>query len=96
MAFNPNDALAAMMTMQAMGMPMPPLPGAGSPPAASGPGMLPGGKNRINARCRDYDTKGFCLRGIACPFNHGDNSMIVPGQSEGKIVCCASLHKSLS
>ena len=28
-------------------------------------------KNRINVRCRDFDTKGFCERGNRCPFDHG-------------------------
>ena len=81
--FNPNDTMAAMMAMQAMGIPLPPVPGTETqrshgPPHSSG-------KNRINARCRDYDMKGICLRGVACPFNHGNNSVVVPSHSEGKI-----------
>ena len=87
-SFDPNDPVAAMIAMQALGMPLPPLPGAGSPTSFGPRGMqskpMGSGKNRIDARCRDYDTKGFCLRGIACPFNHGDNQVVVPGQSEGR------------
>ena len=91
MPFAPNDAMAAVMAMQAMGLPLlPGMQGASSPPngrrdsgGLSFPQLSGTGKNRIDARCRDYDTKGFCLRGIACPFNHGDNSVVVPGQSQG-------------
>ncbi|KAG0044824.1 hypothetical protein BGZ83_009901 [Gryganskiella cystojenkinii] len=28
-------------------------------------------------RCRDYDEKGFCLRGDACPFDHGDDRIVL-------------------
>lgn len=37
-------------------------------------------KTKINARCRDYDTKGYCARGNSCPFEHGNDHVIVPGQ----------------
>ena len=36
----------------------------------------PVGKRR--ARCRDYDTKGYCARGQACMFEHGDDPMFLP------------------
>jgi RNA-binding protein 26 len=80
--FNPNDAMAAVMAMQAMGIQLPTdISG-----AQNNDGQIIGpGKNRIDARCKDYDTKGYCLRGIACPFNHGGNSVVVPGQSQGKL-----------
>ena len=88
--FDPNDPVAAMIAMQALGMPLAGLPGTGSSPNFVQAGAKintsgASGKNRIDARCRDYDTKGFCLRGIACPFNHGDNQVVVPGQSEGNL-----------
>uniref|UniRef100_A0A8C9S1L7 RNA binding motif protein 27 n=1 Tax=Scleropages formosus TaxID=113540 RepID=A0A8C9S1L7_SCLFO len=28
-------------------------------------------------RCRDYDEKGFCVRGDLCPFDHGNDPLIV-------------------
>lgn len=92
MPFDPNDPIGAILAMQAMGFPplgIPDLSQAGSPtgfvpPAGGAPtGQSMGGKNKINARCRDYDTKGFCARGNACPFDHGNNRIVVPGVQEG-------------
>ena len=28
-------------------------------------------------RCRDYDEKGFCMRGDLCPFDHGNDPVVV-------------------
>ena len=97
MPFDPNDPVAAMLAMQqAMGFP--PLPGMPLPPHAGSPTGFPPfpaqnlpassapPKQRINARCRDYDTKGFCTRGNACPFEHGADLIVVPGQQEGIII----------
>ncbi|XP_075055979.1 RNA-binding protein 26 isoform X3 [Mixophyes fleayi] len=28
-------------------------------------------------RCRDYDEKGFCMRGDMCPFDHGSDPLVV-------------------
>ena len=88
--FNPNDPMMAMMTLQAMGLPplpgMPPVPQVSSPtgyPSYSeqcSPGSDPPMKNKISARCRDYNTKGFCARGNLCPFEHGTDHIVVPGQ----------------
>lgn len=83
--FDPSDPFAAMMAMQVMG-----LPGLAMPPTGFGqfgvqPPQLPGIMNQpqVKSRCRDYDTKGYCTRGNACPFEHGSDPMIVAGQ-EGK------------
>ena len=94
--FDITDPMGAIMAMQSMGFPpmpgmpiIPPLPQAGSPTGLSQPvqGLL-GPKTlaerKINARCGDYDTKGFCARGNACPFEHGNDHIVVPGQQEGK------------
>lgn len=92
MPFDPNDPIAAILAMQAMGFPplgIPDLAQAGSPtgflpPAGGAPTVQPPvGRSKINARCRDYDTKGFCARGNVCPFDHGNNQIVVPGQQEG-------------
>ena len=88
---NLDDPMAMMQAMQAMGLPplpgMPPFPqsGSGSPPpfpaygAPSSSASTPPGKQKINARCRNYDTQGFCTRGNTCPFQHG-NEVVVPDQ----------------
>uniref|UniRef100_A0A3B5A435 RNA binding motif protein 27 n=1 Tax=Stegastes partitus TaxID=144197 RepID=A0A3B5A435_9TELE len=31
----------------------------------------------LKQRCRDYDEKGFCVRGDLCPFDHGSDPLIV-------------------
>ena len=79
MSFDPNDPMAAMIALQALGMPLPPVPGTGPP------GFVPpvAGKTKIDARCRDYDIKGICERGIACPFNHGDDQIFIPPGQQG-------------
>lgn len=87
MPFDPSDPMSAMLAMAAMGLP--PLPGM----PHTGP-LTPGGqnlarqptngKNKSHARCRDYDTKGFCARGHACLFDHGHDQIVVPGQHEGE------------
>ncbi|XP_066572962.1 RNA-binding protein 27 isoform X2 [Amia ocellicauda] len=33
--------------------------------------------NPLKRRCRDYDEKGFCVRGDLCPFDHGNDPLIV-------------------
>jgi hypothetical protein len=33
-------------------------------------------------RCQDYDTKGFCVRGSACPFDHGNNHIVASAGDE--------------
>eukprot|EP00095_Tigriopus_kingsejongensis_P000423 maker-scaffold171_size289870-snap-gene-1.32 protein:Tk00423 transcript:maker-scaffold171_size289870-snap-gene-1.32-mRNA-1 annotation:"rna-binding protein 26" len=56
--------------------PEPESPGAGNPYLAK------------RARCRDYDEKGFCMRGDQCKFDHGNDAVVledtvVPGASTG-------------
>ncbi|KAJ3589813.1 hypothetical protein NHX12_010654 [Muraenolepis orangiensis] len=37
-----------------------------------------GGKGgMLKQRCRDYDEKGFCVRGDLCPFDHGNDPLVV-------------------
>ncbi len=90
--FDPNDPMGAIMAMQAMGFPplpgMPPFPQAGSPTGLQQPGgqRSPGADvpaaRKIRERCRDYDTKGFCTRGSACPYEHGMDHIVVPAQQD--------------
>lgn len=38
---------------------------------------------KIGERCKNYDEKGFCMKGDMCPYEHGVDHIVVPGQ-EGK------------
>ncbi|XP_019935781.2 RNA-binding protein 26 isoform X3 [Paralichthys olivaceus] len=42
-------------------------------PFGRGPPQPPQQRNR----CRDYDEKGFCMRGDMCPFDHGSDPVVV-------------------
>jgi len=69
---DPNNPMAAILAMQAMGFPipgMPAFPGSTSPPPQQ------------KQRCRDYDQKGFCARGNTCQYEHGEHSIWVPPTS---------------
>jgi len=82
--FDPNNPMAAVLAMQA-------LMGGMMPQQQSGFGQAQSPQDWTNApplkkrgeRCRDYDNKGFCVRGSACPYEHGDDHLIIPSQSEG-------------
>jgi len=94
--FDPNDPMAAMMAMQAMGG-LPQLPGIPSVPVATvtcrrflhtvleswRTGTFPP-RHRLKPPCKDYDTKGFCLLGDTCPYEHGTDHLVVPSKNEGK------------
>ncbi|KAH9826101.1 PWI domain [Teratosphaeria destructans] len=78
--FDPNDPMSTFLAVhRAMGFPawpgMPTLPANPSLPMP-GPGY--GQPKGTGHRCRDYDVKGFCTRGVACPFEHGGNPYVVP------------------
>lgn len=74
------------MMAQALGLPLPStMPSkttAGSPPNFSQ--LNPNGtmpmEGKLGVQCLDYNTKGFCARGNTCPFEHGNDHMIVPNQ----------------
>ena len=88
--FDSSDPLAAIIAMQAMGLPplsgMPPLPQAGPPnvyPQFGGQSLPSSHGQRINAlreRCRDYDEKFYCERGDACPYEHGTDRLVASNQ----------------
>ncbi|KAF1827429.1 uncharacterized protein K489DRAFT_16498 [Dissoconium aciculare CBS 342.82] len=68
--FDPNNPMASFMAMQQfMGIPLPEMPGFA--PLNAGHGVQ---------RCSDYDTKGFCNRGANCPFEHGNDRLLLPGR----------------
>ncbi|KAG0212711.1 hypothetical protein BGX28_005744 [Mortierella sp. GBA30] len=35
------------------------------------------GQERRRQRCRDYDEKGYCMRGDNCQYDHGDDRIVV-------------------
>jgi RNA recognition motif-containing protein len=66
--FDPNNPMSAILAMQALL----PLMGFQLPNQGTTVGQ---GNGR---RCYDYDSKGFCARGSACPYEHGTDSIVVP------------------
>lgn len=62
-AFDPNNPMGSMM---AQFVAMTGMPG------------FPQLQPQVE-RCRDYDTKGFCARGAQCPYEHGNDHYVVPG-----------------
>ncbi|KAF9161814.1 hypothetical protein DFQ26_004136 [Actinomortierella ambigua] len=48
--------------------------GRGGAPGGGGMGF---GQERRRPRCRDYDQKGYCMRGDQCPYDHGDDRIVV-------------------
>lgn len=69
--FNPNDPMGSLLAMQTM------FPQISRPKSFNGP--LP---PKVNQRCKDYDVKGFCVLGSACPYDHGNDLVVAPGKAE--------------
>ncbi|XP_056010685.1 RNA-binding protein 26-like isoform X2 [Ostrea edulis] len=51
--------------------------GEGGYPSESQPKGLPAISVPSRQRCKDYDEKGFCMRGDLCPYDHGLDPVIV-------------------
>ncbi|KAH8592915.1 hypothetical protein B0O99DRAFT_576039 [Bisporella sp. PMI_857] len=66
---DPNNPLAALLAMQQLQQAM------GLPPISP---MNKGPAQSSKPRCRDYDQKGYCVRGSSCKFEHGQDSVFVP------------------
>ena len=70
-----SNPMEVMMHLNAMGMPMPWMQMAPPP--------------RKRGRCRDYDRKGFCSRGTACPYDHSErkksNRRKAPFSADGPV-----------
>lgn len=75
--FDQNDPMAAMMAIQGMGFPQMP----GLPPMPV-PGQQAGDQTKSNEPCPFYETNGICYMGAACPYKHGQESVVVPGGDE--------------
>lgn len=71
---NPNDPMAAFLAAQAAAA-------WGFPPGA-GVKLVDQKKvvKKVGERCKDYDEKGFCMKGDMCPYEHGVDPIVVPGQ----------------
>lgn len=87
LGFDPNDPMAAIMAMQAMGLPpLPNMPNFPQAMPANGQSQF-GTQNAQSEKtepCTDYETKGFCLRGDSCPYLHGNDHLVMPG-NEGAL-----------
>lgn len=68
--FDPNDPIIAMLAMQALGFPLPGTPGFNQAEIST---LSDTSMSTSNQRCRDYDVKGYCARGITCTYEHGEN-----------------------
>jgi RNA-binding protein 26 len=70
---NPGDPMAAFLAAQA----------AAAWQFQAG-GAKPDGEKKVvkkvGQRCKDYDEKGFCMKGDMCPYEHGVDHIVVPGQ----------------
>lgn len=42
--------------------------------------------NNNPRRCRDYDEKGYCMRGSLCSFNHGENAMVFSSSNASSVI----------
>ena len=77
--FDPNNPMAAMFALQQMmGMQLPGMPQMPQMPMQQQPHQA----KRPGQRCRNYDNKGYCVRGAACPYDHGGDNIVVPGTSD--------------
>ncbi|ORZ22252.1 hypothetical protein BCR42DRAFT_405793 [Absidia repens] len=41
------------------------------------------GNRRPKKRCFDYDRKGYCTRGDSCPYEHGDDHLVMEANENG-------------
>ncbi|KAJ4289197.1 hypothetical protein N0V90_011539 [Kalmusia sp. IMI 367209] len=77
-ALNPLGFFSAMMGM-GMGMPGGTLPSQAFGALPTNVAQL--GRSVANIRCPDYETKGICLMGTLCPYEHGEG-IVVPAIPE--------------
>ncbi|EMC96811.1 hypothetical protein BAUCODRAFT_34203 [Baudoinia panamericana UAMH 10762] len=75
-ALDANNLALLFVMQQAMGM-LPANAGTDLSLVTNG-----GGQDRPSRRCRDYDQKGFCTQGAACPYEHGESAYIVQQQAD--------------
>ncbi|CAO3622221.1 unnamed protein product [Cunninghamella blakesleeana] len=54
------------------------------------------GPRRPRNRCFDYDEKGYCVRGDFCPYEHGDDRIVMESNGEGNIATLSDQQKELN
>ncbi|PKA56706.1 Zinc finger CCCH domain-containing protein 27 [Apostasia shenzhenica] len=54
--------------------------------ATLGPAMTPLNLGMPRQRCRDFEERGFCLRGDMCPMDHGVNRIVVEDVQEIEVI----------
>lgn len=76
--FDPNNPMEALLQLQAM-YPQNAHMMSWAQPRGGGRKPL-----KRQGRCRDFDTKGYCVRGTSCPYDHGGSeSLFVPPPNMG-------------
>ena len=50
------------------------------------PGYTPTARDDRKIRCRDYDEKGFCMKGYQCKFDHGNDALVLEDANSAGIV----------
>ncbi|KAF2713361.1 hypothetical protein K504DRAFT_450068 [Pleomassaria siparia CBS 279.74] len=71
----PTNSMSPFMALAALGRQFPELlsmPFSGLPFPAGIDGMNGTRPPAIAQRCKNYDTKGFCVLGSVCPYEHGE------------------------
>ena len=53
------------------------------------PGQQQDNYNKMR-RCRDYDEKGYCMRGNLCSFDHGVNPLVLDSVNANSVLCLTS------
>lgn len=46
-------------------------------------------RNNTKRRCRDYDEKGYCMRGEMCPFDHGMDPVVLEDSALTRVLTYA-------
>jgi hypothetical protein len=90
--FNPADPMSFLAMAAALGMGLPGMaqmpfgsPSAMGLPRSNGHPHLPTRKEQ----CNDYVTKGFCVLGSVCPYQHGEEVIqTTDGMSSHYFVLC--------
>ncbi|XP_017772028.1 PREDICTED: RNA-binding protein 26 isoform X2 [Nicrophorus vespilloides] len=56
------------------------------PPPANRPPGVPLPSVDGSRRCRDYDEKGFCMRGEMCPYDHGVDPVVLEDSTLSRVL----------
>jgi len=64
---------------------MPPIPQISAETSLSLPRQSDDPKKltlKIGQKCKDYVERGYCMQGDMCPYEHGGDRIVVPGENE--------------